>query len=127
MLTTAHFPQVRHAIWDARVQYENIGIELGISPDDVQVIKENERGNVEKGFDEVLRRCLKKGISQKKIADALQSKTVGYEQLGREFLAKKFVAPPKEQHGKFVAMIANNYYIEKRMMRVNIRRMCSYI
>ena len=117
MLTMAHFTQVQDAIWDARVQYKNIGIELGISPDDVEAIAENVRGNVEKGFTEVLRRCLRDGISQKRIASALQSKTVGYGHLGREFLAMKFVAPPKEQHHKFVTMLAG---IILRILLVNI-------
>lgn len=107
MLTMAHFKQVRDAIWDARVKYQNIGIELGLSPDDVDAIVEDEGGKVEKCFVEVLKRCLKDGISQKKIADALQSTPVGYGYLGREFLDKKF-APHKEQHhGKFVTMLAD--------------------
>ena len=74
MLTMAHFPQVRDAIWDARVQYENIGIELGISADDIEAITENVRGNVERSFAAVLKRCLKDGVPQKRLASALQSK-----------------------------------------------------
>ena len=92
-----HFRQVRDAIWDARVQYPNIGLELGISSDDIDAIAENKRGNVEKSFEEVLRRCLKNGISQKKIADALQTKTVGYGHLGKEFLAMTFVTMPHKK------------------------------
>ena len=112
MLTNAHFTQVQKAIWEARVQYYNFGIELGLSPDDVDVIVENAGGKVEKGFAEVLKRSLKCGISQAKIADALQSNTVGYGYLGREFLAMKFEARPKEQHRKFVTMLTNNIIIE---------------
>ena len=90
-----HFRNVRDAIWDARVQYHNIGIELGISSDDVDAIAENENRNVEKCFARVLKQCLQKGISQKKIADALQSKTVGYGHLGQQFLAMTFVTRGK--------------------------------
>ena len=109
MLTMVHFKQVLDAIWDARVQYQNLGYELGISPDDVDAIVENVGGKVEKGFAEVLKRCLKDGISQKKIADALQSRTVGYGHLGREFRTMKFVAPPKEQNREFVTMLGILY------------------
>lgn len=109
MLTSAHFIQVQKAIWEARVKYYNIGIELGLSPDDVDAIVENVGGNVEKCFAEVLKRSLKREISQKKIADALQSDTVGYEHLGRQFLAMNF-APPKEQHRKFLTRLAYRPY-----------------
>lgn len=86
-----HFKQVHDAIWDARVQYNNLGLEIGISSDDIDAIAMNMRGIVENIFAEMLKRCLRKGISQKKIADALRSKTVGYGHLGKEFLAMKFV------------------------------------
>ena len=79
------------------MQYKNIGIDLGISPDDVDAIADNVRGNVENGFAAVLRQCLKTGISQKKIADALQSRTVGYGHLGKEFLAMTFVTVPRKK------------------------------
>ena len=92
-----HFQRVRDAIWDARVQYHNIGIELGMSPDSVDAISDDMRGNVGRSFAEVLRRCLSNGISQKKIADALQSRIIGYGHLGREFLAMKFVTKPHKE------------------------------
>ena len=98
----AHLKEVMDAIWDARVQYQNIGIELGVPPDTIDSIAETQRGNVDKCFGEVIRYCLKNGISQKRIADALQSRMVGYGHLGEEFLAKKFVKsiPQKTEHCK---------------------------
>ena len=88
-----HFKEVYDAIWDARVQYQNIGIELGVQPDTIDAIADTQRGNVDKCFGEVLKLSLKDGISQKRIADALQSRMVGYGNLGQEFLAIKFVTP----------------------------------
>ena len=99
----ANYREVSKAIWDARVQYYNIGIELGVQPDTIDAIADTQRGNVDKCFEGVLKHCLKNGISQKRIAEALQSTMVGYGHLGEKFLAMKFA---KEALSKSVVLLA---------------------
>ena len=53
-LTINNLRDVRDAIWDARLDWQDIGIELGLNMTDLDVIEENCRGNVDKCFSKML-------------------------------------------------------------------------
>lgn len=94
LLTMDHFSQVKEAIWDARNKYDHFGVAVGIDQDTIDAIEKSCK-KAEECFTQVLKECLRNGITQKKISDALKSKTVGYGRMGDEFLAVKFETPQK--------------------------------
>ena len=82
---------VQAAVWDARSEYYNIGIALGVPAGDLDAFKRNGARD-DDCFVDVLKHCLRQpeGLSQKKLADALASKPVAFGGLAEEIRNKKF-------------------------------------
>ena len=88
---------VRTAIWDARSDWQDIGIELGLKVTDLEAIEETNRGNVDKCFSKMLTQWLKRANPPPTwlaMVEALKVPTVGFEQLAEQ-VENKFLVEPK--------------------------------
>ena len=104
LLTIHHLPQVLDAIWEARSKYTNIGLDVGLSPETIDSIQDTCHNNVDKCFQEVLKACLNKGITQRKLANALKAQTVGRAHLGEQLLATTFDVPQRTERCKLLVV-----------------------
>ena len=76
--------EVQQTVWKARKKWYNIGLELNIDPDTLDVVEENCRADCEKCFTAMLKIWLKPASPKPTwtaLAKALQSPTVGYSNL----------------------------------------------
>ena len=67
---------VQNTLWEIRIHYRNLGIELGLSLSDITAIEWNNRYQVDECFRDVLESILKNGVRREKLIGALQSVTV---------------------------------------------------
>ena len=81
-LTIDDLSDVMVAAWEARVEWYNIGLSLRISPDDLDTIQKDQH-NTKPCYMEMLKVWLRKRPhpSWSKLAEALRSPLVGYEDL----------------------------------------------
>ena len=87
-----HLPDVLKAVWPARSKYYNLGIALRVSADDLDATERSSAYKVDECFTEMLKICLRRseGLSQRRLADALESHPVGYGNLGEKVRSVKF-------------------------------------
>ena len=91
VLTITDLRKIQRAAWDSRDEWYNIGLELSIDPETLNVIK-RDNAKTNDCFREMLTTWLK--IVQPKptlaaLAEALQSPTVGFERLAEQVQALK--------------------------------------
>ena len=89
ILITTDLPIIMEKIWDARVKWYNIGLGLRINPGTLDAI-EKSNGNVDDQFRDVLGVWLKTNQPQPTkalLAEALQSRIVGYGYLAEHILS----------------------------------------
>ena len=89
VLTTTDLPIIMEKIWDARAKWYNIGLGLRINPGTLDAIEKNNR-NVDDQFRETLGVWLKTNQPQPTkalLAEALQSRIVGYGYLAEHILS----------------------------------------
>ena len=91
VLTITDLRKIQRAAWDSRDEWYNIGLELSIDPETLNVIK-RDNAKTNDCFREMLTTWLK--IVQPKptlavLAEALQSPTVGFEHLAEQVRALK--------------------------------------
>ena len=82
---------IRTAIWDARSDWQDIGIELGLKVTDLEAIDETNRGNVDKCFSKMLTLWLKRANpppTWSAMVEALKEPAVGFEDLAEEVESK---------------------------------------
>ena len=104
-LTMDHFQQVLNVAWPARTKYSSLGIELGLAADFIDSIEATNRYRVDESFIEMIKACLRQRLlTQKKLADALSTNSVGFGYLSEEVLAVKFTTPPKVTHCKLIVL-----------------------
>ena len=75
---------VQKAVWDARSKWYDVGVELLISPDTLDAIKENERYNCDACFREMLKEWLRRPEPRPtwaELTEALKSPVIGYGHL----------------------------------------------
>ena len=90
-LTPAHLSQVQSLVWEARAKYYDIGLELGLPSDAIDAIEKSSSHRVETIYTEMIKECLKLGlVTQKKLADAVSSRQVGYQYLSSDILDRRF-------------------------------------
>ncbi len=79
-LTSSDIREVRHKIWEARMKWYHIGIELGINVDDLEAIRSGaNHHNIADNFTEMLTTWLRQtGSTWEALSKALRSKQVGY-------------------------------------------------
>ena len=78
---------VRNALWDARCQWYDIGIELDLKQSTLNAIETDYQGKVEHCFTEVLSEWLNCAVPQPSwgaLVEALESKTVNHCNLAAE-------------------------------------------
>ena len=78
---------VQKAVWDARSKWYDVGVELLVSPDTLDAIKENERYVCESCFREMLKEWLRRTEPRPtwtELAKALKSPVIGYGHLADE-------------------------------------------
>jgi hypothetical protein len=81
---------VLRAVWEARVKWFNIGLELGVSPGTLNAIKKNNSQDPDNCLTAMLEYWLNNGEpkpSWAAVANALKSPIVGYAQLAEELHA----------------------------------------
>ena len=83
MLGEEHHGEVRELLWSTRSQYNNLGYALGIPADTMTTIPRENFYRAEDCYDAVLREVLKCGVTQEKLAEALESRQLKYEQLAQ--------------------------------------------
>ena len=86
-LTVADLKVVRSAVWEARKEWKNIGIELNLLVTDLDVIKETNKDNIRDCLTEMLTLWLKKIDplpTWSAIVKALKKPAVGFERLAKE-------------------------------------------
>ena len=77
---------IQNSIWAGRVEWENIGLNLGIEYSTLEVIKSNNPQNVDRCFREMLAKWLQLGheTTLNCLICALRSPSVGFEHLADE-------------------------------------------
>ena len=78
---------VQRAVWDARSKWYDVGVELLISPDTLDAIKENEHYVCEACFREMLKQWLRRSNPRPtwaELAEALRSPMIGYGHLANK-------------------------------------------
>ena len=90
MLVEAHFREVQHLIWEIRPNYQNFAYVLGLTPGHVAAIRQTHHSVTDDCFNAVLTEILKRGVTQEKLAEALESKELGYVQLAQKVRAATF-------------------------------------
>ena len=92
-LSPDHLQQVLELVWEARTKYYSIGLELQLPSDTIDAIEKSSAYRVETIYTEMIKECLKLGlVTQKKLADAVSSRQVGFQYLREDILAAKFTA-----------------------------------
>ena len=75
-------------LFDARVKWYAIGLELGLVANDLDVVKENNHGNADACLREVLQMFLQGKSTDSnrwiQLAEALESRTVGFGYLSQQ-------------------------------------------
>ena len=84
MLVEEHFKEVRDLLWSTRSQYNNLGYALNIPAGTMTTIQRSNFYQVEACYDAVLLEVLKRGVTQEKLAEALESRQLKYEQLAQK-------------------------------------------
>ena len=90
-LSICDLRKVQRATWDARLKWQNIGVELDIDPGTLDSIKGNNDNNEDR-FRAMLTTWLKKAQPKPTLtalAEALQSPTVDYGHLAERILSLK--------------------------------------
>ena len=75
---------VQRAVWDARSKWYDVGVELLVSPDTLDVIEEDKRGVCDTCFREMLKEWLRRPKPRPtwvELAEALRAPTIGYGHL----------------------------------------------
>ena len=90
MLVGTHFHEIQNLIWEIRSEYQNFGYALGLSSGDVAAIRETHHSNADDCFNAVLKEILKQGVTQEKLAEALESRMLGRVQLAKKVRAAIF-------------------------------------
>ena len=75
---------VQRAVWDARSKWYDIGVELLVSPDTLDAIKEDKCGDCDACFREMLKEWLRRPEPRPtwtELAQALKSQVIGYGHL----------------------------------------------
>ena len=83
--------KVQKVAWDARTEWYNIGLELNIDADTLDVIEDDKKG-IEDRFRAMLKtwlRTVQPKPTLEALAEALRSPTVGYGHLAEQILALK--------------------------------------
>ena len=81
-LTINELDSVLKKVWEARNKWQNIGLALGVSQDDLDAIRVSNSDDADKCFAQVLAKWLRscsRSKSWRVLADALRSPTVGYQ------------------------------------------------
>ena len=86
-LTSNDTQEVIKKVWKARAKWYHIGIELGISADDLDAIQSEANHDTGKCFTQMLVQWLRKtGATWEALASALQSEPVGHAQLAESII-----------------------------------------
>ena len=96
------------ATWDARLQWYNIGLELEIHADTLDLIQKSNHHSVDSCFTELLNQWLKslQPVSTwQELARALRSPAVGHEALAHEILSKVPSSLNNAEEDKHIAAI----------------------
>ena len=80
------------AVWDARLKWFDIGLELGLIVTDLDVIEASHRNSVARYFPEMLKLWLRHDTHStwSALVDALRSPTVGHKELA-EYIKSVYV------------------------------------
>ena len=96
-LTPKHLNFVSNETWDARSRWFYVGLELLLSPSDLEAIKEANNNEPDKCFMDMLKQWLRKGTATwKSLIDALKSKKVNHLQLANSIAAKFCTVSPSK-------------------------------
>ena len=82
------FNSVTLDLWDVRHKFDVLGTELGLLQSDISAIQMTKMGNVDGCFQEVITRCIAKGLYQGDIIKALFSRKVNEDRLAQELRTK---------------------------------------
>ena len=99
-LTINNLRTVQSAVWEARVKWLYIGLELGLNRDTLDAIKKKNPNITDNCFTEMLTVWLKMvnpPPTWSALADALKLPTVGYGQLGEQ-VESKYVSDVSDSH-----------------------------
>ena len=84
MLGEEHHGEVRELLWSTRSQYNNLGYALNIPAGTMTTIPKENFYQVEACYNAVLLVVLRRGVTQEKLAEALESRQLKYEQLAQK-------------------------------------------
>ena len=89
-LTINDLTKVQNKIWEARVQWYNLGLGLDLGPDSLDAIELDNQGKSDRCFRAMLSEWLKKTSrpTWNALAVALKSPSVGYSHLSEEILSE---------------------------------------
>ena len=83
-LSITDLQDVLSRTWDARAKWYNIGLELGISANNLDPLNKDHQGNCEECYKSMLKEWLRSGPTWSDFAKALRSKPVGMSDLASE-------------------------------------------
>ena len=91
------FKDITNALWGVRNCYQSLGIELGLTPTDIEVIQMSHVMRVDDCFYAVIQNCMKNGLYQGDLIKALESRRIGANILAAQ-LRKEYNFPTVTYH-----------------------------
>lgn len=93
LLDISDLVKIQNLIWDGRVKWKNIGLNLGIDFSTLNVIEEDNPRNVDKCFQVMLTKWLQSGngATLSDLIQALRTKSVGFEALADDIELKGII------------------------------------
>ena len=80
-LISKNLSAVLEATWEARAEYYQLGLCMGLSGNDMDAINANNRGQVGACWTQTLKKCINRGLTQDELVKALCSTTVGMNEV----------------------------------------------
>ena len=113
VLSINHLDQVRQAIWEGRIEWRNLGLELKLSPDTLKAISKKYPQSIDECFVEMLSEWLRSGCrpTWEDMIWALRSPIVGLQALAIKLEKEtgKVPSPPLDLlHSLF--LVSQLYY-----------------
>ena len=90
----ADLPKIQTEIWEARTRWYNLGLQLGVSVDTLDVIKYNHHTNCDQCFTDMIKEWLRASDLQRTweaLAKALESPQVGHGNLAEQIRSQNKV------------------------------------
>ena len=90
VLTVDDLATIQVAVWEARAEWYNLGLQLGLPPSTLDVIQKNHPGDCNQCFTDMIKEWLRTSDLQptwEALANALESPQVGWSDLAKQIMS----------------------------------------